>query len=114
MIISVARPVFRNGRFEQRNRRKVNAGFTLTEIVVTVAIFGMVMAGIIYGYVQTNKQAAWSSMSLMAQSLAVESVEEARAAKWEVYTLGNGANDELPPGTYTKVFTNAVLVPSTG
>jgi len=100
--------------FENTDRRKATAGFTLAETVISVGILALVMAGLIYGYVQTTNQAAWSSMSLMAQSLALESVERARAAKWPVYTLGNNSGDELPPGTYSNVFTNAVLLPLTG
>jgi type II secretory pathway pseudopilin PulG len=94
--------------------QKAIMAFTLVEVVMSIAILALVMAGMIYGYVQTNNRAIWSSMSLVAQSLVVASVEQARAAKWNVYTSSGGSDDELPPGTYTNIFTNAVLVPSTG
>ena len=101
-------------RFEQTNRPTASAAFTLAEVVMSIAILALVMAGMIYGYVQTNNRAEWSSMSLVAQSLAVASVEQARAAKWNVYTTSSGTSDERPPGTYTNIFTNAVDIFSTG
>ena len=56
--------------------------FTLIEVVISIAILGMVMAGLIYGYVQANWSALWSSMSLSAQTFASEGAEQARAADW--------------------------------
>jgi len=102
-----------NARFKQTGR-KSNPGFTLVEVVIAVGILTLVMSGLIYGYVQATYRSEWSSMAVVAQSLALESVELARTAKWDVYTLSSGAVDEMPPGTYTNVFTNAVLVPLTG
>jgi type II secretory pathway pseudopilin PulG len=62
--------------------------------------FGIGDVGMIYGYTQTNYQAEWSSMSLAVQALTVQSIEQARAAKWDVYSTATGSNpDELPPGT---------------
>jgi prepilin-type N-terminal cleavage/methylation domain-containing protein len=97
-------------RFGQTHHRKANAGFTLVEVVMSIVILALVMAGMIYGYVQTNQRAEWSSMSLAAQSLAAEAVEQARAAKWDVHIA---TADELPATTnYSRI--NAMLVPSTG
>lgn len=59
------------------------AGFTLTEVVVAVAVIALTFAGVIYGYIQTADRAAWSSYSLAAQSLAMQGIEQARAAKWD-------------------------------
>jgi prepilin-type N-terminal cleavage/methylation domain-containing protein len=96
-------------RFGQTHRRKTNAGFTLVEVVMAIIILALVMAGMIYGYVQTNQNATWSSMSLAAQSLAGEAVEQARAAQWDTHLTNV---DQLPPQTYTR--TNAMLIPATG
>lgn len=82
---------------------------------MSIIIMALVMAGMIWGYIQTNQNATWSSMSLAAQSLAAEAVEQARAAQWDTHVT---AVDQLPvpvsPG-YTNYYrTNAMLIPSTG
>jgi type II secretory pathway pseudopilin PulG len=105
--------------FRQTKKKKVTAAFTLVEVVLSIAILALGMAGMIYGYVQTNYQAEWSSMSLGAQTLAALSVEQARAAKWDVHAAstatGPGTSDELPaPTNYIQVFTNSLLIPSSG
>ena len=110
----LARRMYTNAPSETTHGRKANFGFTLVETVISVAILAIVMVGLIYGYVRTTYQAGWSSVSLVAQSLALESVERARTAKWCVYSLGATGGDEMPPGTYTDIFTNAVLLPLTG
>lgn len=57
-------------------------------------------------------------MSLAAQSLAAQSVEQARAAKWDIHApnpgVGPGTSDELPPTNFTQVFTNSLVVPASG
>lgn len=104
---------------KQINRRRGCVAFTLVEVVLSIAVLALGMAGMIYGYVQSNDQAEWSSMSLGAQTLAALSVEQARAAKWDVHSsstaTGPGTSDELPaPTNYIQVFTNSLLIPSSG
>jgi len=105
--------------FDRENKRIRHAGFTLAEVVVAIAIFGMAMGGLICGYVQSNYRAQWSSMSMAAESLAAQSVEQARAAKWDTHAItpgtGPGTSDELPaPTNYVQIFTNSLMVPATG
>src|SRR5438270_12546285 len=64
------------------NRR---SGFTLVETLVAVLILSMVMSGVIYGYVQANRIAEFSSMSLAATAYAQQGAEQARAADWRPY-----------------------------
>jgi type II secretory pathway pseudopilin PulG len=100
----------------QPSRQNASVAFTLVEVVMSIAILALVMAGLIYGYVQTNYRAEWSSMSLAAQSLASKSVEQALAAKWDIHSgasgTGPGTSDELPPTNYIQ--TNTMLIPGSG
>jgi hypothetical protein len=65
----------------------------------------------VYGYVQSNRFAEWSEMSLAAQSIASEGVEQARSAVWQTSTATN--IDDLPaPATYIR--TNYIEVPTSG
>jgi prepilin-type N-terminal cleavage/methylation domain-containing protein len=100
-------------RFEQTRRWTSKAGFTLVEVVISIAVLALVMAGMIYGYVQTNQRAEWSSMSLAAQSIASSGVAQALAAKWDTRSnipgTGFGTGDELPPTNY--VHLNSMFIP---
>ena len=76
------------------------AGFTLIELLVAFGIFGLICSGLLYGYVQSNRMAEWSAMSLAAQSYAQQGAEQLRAADWRPrdypYSTGFGTMDELP------------------
>src|SRR5271155_4204210 len=60
-----------------------SGGFTLLEVVIAVTIVVLVFAGIIKAYVQTGQRLEWTGYSLAAQSLAVETIEQARATVWD-------------------------------
>src|ERR1039458_7246431 len=97
MDISEARPK-RNG-----------AAFTLAEVVIAIAIMGMVFSGTIYGYVQATKRAQWSGYSLAAQALAIQQIEQVRSAQWDVYkSIDDSTNLVLNSWSYnasTRVLT---------
>ena len=76
------------------------AGFTLAEVVVATAVATLSFGGVIYGYVLTADRAQWSAYSLAAQSLALQGVEQARAAKWDPKAWP--AVDELGVTNYTE------------
>ncbi len=78
-----------------------SAGFTLAEIVMAIAIFGILIEGVILGYTASARRAEWSAHSLAAQSLASQGVEQARAAKWDPQAWPGV--DELPPTNYVQV-----------
>jgi prepilin-type N-terminal cleavage/methylation domain-containing protein len=70
----------------ERKPRVLRAAFTLIEVMISAAILALVTAGVIYGYAQANRFAEWSSMSLAAQSYALQGLEQVRSAKWDFWT----------------------------
>ena len=88
----------------EREPRLACAAFTLMEVLISVTILAMVMAGIIFGFVQTNRFAEWSSMSLAAQSYALQGLEQVRGGKWDLQR-SNPADDWPAPsnGTITNL-----------
>jgi prepilin-type N-terminal cleavage/methylation domain-containing protein len=60
-----------------------HAAFTLTEVVVSLAIVGISAAGIMSGYVSVADKVLWSNYSLSAQSLALQGTEQVRSAQWD-------------------------------
>ena len=86
-------------------------GYALGEVLLAFGVVSMVFAGLIYGYVQANRMAEWSSMSLAAQAYAAQGAEQARAADWQprAYppSFGPGGSDELTSGSI--VTTNDIM-----
>src|SRR5208282_3204888 len=70
--------------------------FTLIEVLIGFFIFGLVTSGMIYGYVQANRIAEWSSQSLAANSYASQGMEQMRSAQWSAERSGSTASG---PGT---------------
>jgi prepilin-type N-terminal cleavage/methylation domain-containing protein len=58
-------------------------GFTLVEVVMSLAVAGILILGLVSGYRQAVRVAEWSAYSLAANSIAVQGLERARAAKWD-------------------------------
>jgi hypothetical protein len=83
-----------------RASRQRTCGFTLAEVVISVGLAALTFTGVIYGYVLTSDQAQWSSCSLAAHSLALQGVEQARAAKWDPQAWP--PIDELGTTNYTQ------------
>jgi type II secretory pathway pseudopilin PulG len=78
--------------FKQADKRIAANAFTLVEVMIGFCIFGMVTSGMIYGYVQANRIAEWSSQSLAAMSYASQGMEQMRSAQWcaEEFSTGSG------------------------
>jgi type II secretory pathway pseudopilin PulG len=99
---------------------KPAGAFTLMETIVAFAIVTMVSAGIVSLYMQADRMAKFSSLSLAAQSLAVRGAERMRAASWDgelyPYTNGIGTGDELvgTKGMDGTITTNVLDIPQTG
>jgi hypothetical protein len=82
--------------------RKRTLGFTLAEVITSIGLAALTFTGVIYGYAVTSDQAQWSASSLAAHSLAVQGVEQARAAKWDPQAWP--PIDELRTTNYSQVF----------
>jgi hypothetical protein len=67
-----------------RLARRAAGGFTLAEIVICLAIIVMVFGSVVLAYISAAFRAQWSGYNLAAQALAMQQLEFARAAKWDV------------------------------
>jgi type II secretory pathway pseudopilin PulG len=64
--------------------------FTLAEVVISLSILGLTMSGLLAGYIFSANRAEWAAYSLAAQSLAMQRLEQTRAARWDPWdTQGN-------------------------
>lgn len=84
------RPTLRSHAVRARRRC---AGFSLEEVVVSMAISAISIAGISSGYIMSAQRAAWSGCSQAANSMALQRIEQVRAAKWD--TLAYPSVDEV-------------------
>jgi Tfp pilus assembly protein PilV len=84
-------------------RARLAGGYTMGEVLLAFGVMGLMFAGLIYGYVQTNRVSEWSSMSMAAQAFAAQGAEQARASDWRPRdwppTNGLGTMDELTNGS---------------
>lgn len=66
-----------------RANQTLNQAFTLIETVFAVLVSVTIFGSVIWGYVMLVDRAEWSARSLAAQSLAMQAVEQLRAAQWD-------------------------------
>jgi type II secretory pathway pseudopilin PulG len=105
--------------FKQADKRIAANAFTLVEVLISLVIVVLVLSGLMYGYVQMNRMALWSSMSLAAQSVASQGAEQARCSKWDTqvwpHPNGPGTGDELGTNSYIQSGSNYTLdIPVSG
>jgi Tfp pilus assembly protein PilV len=74
-------------------KKSLAAGFTLAEVCVALLISTIVFTSILLTYMQSSYKSEWSGYSLAAQALALQQLEQARAAKWDV--MNSPAVDEI-------------------
>jgi len=93
---------------------------TLPEVLTAIVVLVTVMGGIISGYVQANRMAEFSSMSLAAQSTALQGIEQAIASRWDSQNLTDTNNapghaDELGlTNNWIPSGTNVLDIPVSG
>jgi len=66
-------------KFPPRGR----AGMTLIEVVVAMAIAGLMVAGIVTGYIYCSTATVKDSLYMAANARAMERMEETRSARWD-------------------------------
>lgn len=111
-------------RFAQADNRITTNAFTLIEVCIACFILALVMSGLMYGYLQANRMAEWTSMSLAAESAAAQGLEQVRGCQWNSLawppTNGPGTGDECSLTTNASgaiapwMFVDTLDVPSTG
>ena len=70
-----------------------NRAFTLVEVVISLAILGISLGGILTLYVRSAQRADWSGYSVSAQMMALSGLERCRAAKYDPH--GSPPTDAL-------------------
>jgi hypothetical protein len=66
--------------FQTHHKQKA---FTLAEVVVSLGLGGMIFGGVFNGYMMSAKMAEWDGYNLAGHAMAMQSLEAARAAKWD-------------------------------
>ena len=59
------------------------SGMTLIEVIMSLAITGLALGGIVNGYVFCAMSSEKAALSLAANARAMERIEETRSAKWD-------------------------------
>lgn len=81
------------------------------EVVIAMGVAAIAIIATVEGYIFAAKRAEWSAYNLAAQSLAMQRLEQARAAKWD--TLATPDVDELV-STNFPAMVNILDIPVTG
>ncbi len=66
-----------------RLRARAQAGMTLAEVTVALAITGLAVAGTVSGYIYCTTSAQKAGLQLAGNALAMQRIEETRSAKWD-------------------------------
>ena len=92
--------------------RQSEGGFigSFWEVLIAVVIVAVLFGSIINGYVATATRCQWSAYSLAAQSLGLQTLEQARCAAWDIATGKN----ELTNMTLLNRSGDGVSQPMTG
>jgi prepilin-type N-terminal cleavage/methylation domain-containing protein len=83
-------------------RKRLARAFTLAEVMVALAILAVAFGGILKAYIQSARQAQWAGYTLAAESLSIQTLEQARGAVWDT-TVGKNqiTNLNLKGWTWT-------------
>lgn len=87
-------------------------GYTLAEVLISAAIAGVGIGGIVWGYLLVGQRTDWSTCSAAAHLIVAQRIEQTRAAKWDPF--GFPPVDELVQSNFPPVTTNTLDIPSIG
>jgi prepilin-type N-terminal cleavage/methylation domain-containing protein len=96
--------------------------FTLVEVVVSIAIAGVIFSAVLLAYIGAARYAEWSGYSLAAEALNVQQLEQMKCAKWDTEAtpdVDETTNLNLTAWSFSngvyKGYTNSMLdMPITG
>ena len=88
-------------------------GFSLVEVVIALAVLALVMGSMILCYNQSCERAQWTGYALAAQGLAIQQLEQARAAAMDPNGLVCELTNIAPSGTATTAATLDLPIPGT-
>lgn len=83
------------------NIRNKRSAFTLEEVLMSMAVASISMGAILSGYLLSFQKAEWAAHDQAAQSLAVQRVEQTKAARWEPFNIP--PRDELVAANFPDV-----------
>jgi hypothetical protein len=95
----------------KHSRPGARHGGSLVEVVFSLGIATLTISGSVNGYILSANRAEWSAYSLAAHSLAMQRLEQVRAAKWD--TAAYPPVDQIVPGNFG-LQTNILDVPISG
>lgn len=95
----------------QSRPKTYSRAFTLVEALMAVFVLGVMITGVVSGFIQSHRTAEWSAYSLAANSMAVQSLEQARAAKWDIHKAT--PVDQLVSSNFPNT-TNVLDIPISG
>jgi prepilin-type N-terminal cleavage/methylation domain-containing protein len=80
--VATFQPVL-TGNFGCMAKVRAPRGFTLVEVVVSLAIATLLFGGILSAYITSTRRAEWSGFSLAAQAIGIQQLEQARSGVWD-------------------------------
>ena len=83
------------------NSQRKGDAFTLEEVLMSMAVASISMAAILSGYLLSFQKAEWAAHDQAAQALAVQRVEQTKAARWEPFAMQ--AKDELNEANFPDI-----------
>lgn len=88
-------------KLKRLNIQNRKSAFTLEEVLMSMAVASISMGAILSGYLLSFQKAEWTAHDQAAQSLAVQRVEQTKAARWEPFSIP--PRDELVAANFPAV-----------